>query len=184
MKTIFKVALVVLLALPVSVPGQRVRKSKAAPVTSAEIAALRNSYIQSRMERAHLREEFVQASKDYKASLEKLRASYDKDVRKAEEELIRSRETIAAGMVSPKAVEAAEAQVAQAKDKVAEVDRRLANADSQVAETLSPLPPIPTDKELAREIRASRRQTPNCTSWTVTLRQTPRSITYKVTCYR
>ncbi len=87
-------------------------------------------------ELARLREEFIKATNDYKASLEKLRASYDKDVRKAEDELIKSRELFAAGLIAGKAVEAGEAQVAQAKGKVAEVDRRMANADSQIADTL------------------------------------------------
>jgi len=87
-------------------------------------------------ELARLREEFIKATNDYKASLEKLRASYDKDVRKAEDELIKSRELFAAGLIARKAVEAGEAQLAQAKGKVAEVDRRMANADSQIADTL------------------------------------------------
>jgi hypothetical protein len=87
-------------------------------------------------ELARLREEFIKATDDYKASLGKLRASYDKDVRKAEDELIKSRELFAAGLVARKVVEAGEAQVAQAKGEVAEVDRRMANADSQIADTL------------------------------------------------
>jgi hypothetical protein len=87
-------------------------------------------------ELARLREEFIKATNDYKASLEKLRASYDRDVRKAEDELIKSRELFAAGLIARKAVEASEAQVAQAKGKVAEVDRQMASADSQIAETL------------------------------------------------
>jgi hypothetical protein len=87
-------------------------------------------------ELARLREDFVKATKDYKTSLEKLRASYDKDVRKAEDELIKSRELFAAGLISRNAVEAGEAQVAQAKGKIAEVDRRMTNADSQIADTL------------------------------------------------
>ncbi len=87
-------------------------------------------------ELARLREEFIKATNDYKASLEKLRASYERDVRKAEAELIKSRELFAAGLIARKAVEAGEAQVAQAKGKVAEVDRRMANADSQIADML------------------------------------------------
>jgi hypothetical protein len=87
-------------------------------------------------ELARLREEFIKATNDYKASLEKLRASYDRDVRKAEDELIKSRELFAAGLIARKAVEAGEAQVAQAKGRVAEVDRQMANADSQIADTL------------------------------------------------
>ena len=87
-------------------------------------------------ELARLREEFIKATKDYKTSLEKLRESYDKDVRRAEDELTKSRELFAAGLISRKTLEAGEAQVAQAKDKVAEVERRMGSADSQIADTL------------------------------------------------
>src|SRR6266511_1342370 len=81
-------------------------------------------------ELARLREEFIKATKDYKASLEKLRETYDKDVRRAEDELTKSRELFAAGLISRKTLEAGEAQVAQAKDKVAEVERRMGDRKS------------------------------------------------------
>lgn len=87
-------------------------------------------------ELAKLREEFIKATNDYKASLEKLRASYEKSVGKAEDELTKSRELFAAGLISRRAVEAGEAEVAEKKDKVAEVNRRMASADSQIADTL------------------------------------------------
>jgi len=87
-------------------------------------------------ELTRLREEFIEATNDYKASLERLKESYEKSVRKAEDELTKSRELFAAGLISRKVVETGEAQLAQEKDKVAEVDRRMATADSQIAETL------------------------------------------------
>lgn len=87
-------------------------------------------------ELARLREEFIKATNDYQASLEKLRESYEKSVHKAEGELTKSRELFAAGLISRKAVEASEVAVAQEKDKVADVDRRMASADSQIAHTL------------------------------------------------
>jgi hypothetical protein len=87
-------------------------------------------------ELARLREEFIKATNEYKANLERLRASYEKSVRKAEDELTKSRELFAAGLISKKTVEASEAEVAQAKDKVAEVNRRMASADTQIADTL------------------------------------------------
>jgi hypothetical protein len=104
-------------------------------------------------ELARLREEFIKANNDYKASLEKLRASYDKDVQKAEDNLIKSKELFAAGLVSRKEVEAVEAQVAQAKGKVAEVDRRMANADSQIADTLLE---AEAEKKLAKSRRMAK----------------------------
>ncbi len=87
-------------------------------------------------ELAKLREEFIEATNDYKASLEKLRASYEKSLAKAEAELTKSSALFAAGLISRKAVEAGEVAVAQEKDKVAEVNRRMATADSQIADTL------------------------------------------------
>lgn len=87
-------------------------------------------------ELARLREEFIKATKDYQANLEKLRASYEKSVARAEAELLKSRELFTAGLISKKAVEANEAELAQAQDKVADVNRRRASADTQIADTL------------------------------------------------
>ena len=87
-------------------------------------------------ELARLREEFIKATNEYKANLEKLRASYEKSVPKAEAELTKSRELFAAGLISKKTLEAAEAEVAKAIDSVADVDRRMASAESQIADTL------------------------------------------------
>jgi hypothetical protein len=98
------------------------KRSQAKPTPAAELTKLR--------------QEFIDATKDYKASLEKLRASYEKSVVKSEEELNKSKELFTAGLISKKAVEAAEADVAQKKDKVAEVNRRMEGADSQIADTL------------------------------------------------
>jgi F0F1-type ATP synthase membrane subunit b/b' len=80
-----------------------------------------------------LREEFVKATNEYKASLEKLRASYEKDVTKAEAKLSTSKELIAQGLLSRNDVQTAEHGVAQAKGRVNETMQRMANADSQIA---------------------------------------------------
>jgi hypothetical protein len=87
-------------------------------------------------ELARLREEFIKATNDYKVSLEKLRASYEKSVAKAEAELVKTKDLFAAGLVAKNAVDTGEADVADKKGKVAEVDRRMAGADSQIADTL------------------------------------------------
>ena len=87
-------------------------------------------------ELTRLREEFIQAANDYKASLEKLRESYERSVRKAEDELVKSHELFTAGLISRKELEAGEAEVARAKDNVTDVNRRMATADSQIAETV------------------------------------------------
>lgn len=91
---------------------------------------------QSVNELARLREEFIKATNDYKASLVKLRALYEKNVVRAESELAKSKELFAAGLISRIDVETGEAKVATEKGKVAEVDSRMTGADSQIAETL------------------------------------------------
>jgi hypothetical protein len=83
-----------------------------------------------------LREEFINATNDYKASLEKLRASYEKDVLRAEERLTQSKGLFAQGLLSRKELEGAERVVAEAKDKVTDASRRMTTADSQIADTL------------------------------------------------
>lgn len=87
-------------------------------------------------ELARLRQEFINSTNDYKANLERLRASYEKDVVRAEEKLVKSKELFDAGLISRSTVEADEADVAGKKEKVAEVDRRMTTADSQIADTL------------------------------------------------
>ena len=87
-------------------------------------------------ELTRLREEFIKATNDYKANLEKLRASYEKSVGRAEGELTKSKELYTTKLISKKTLETAEAEVAQAKEKVADVNRRMTTADSQIADTL------------------------------------------------
>lgn len=90
----------------------------------------------SAKELARLKEEFINATKEYQGSLEKLRASYEKDVIKAEGKLTQSKELFAAGLISKKDLETSERAVGEARDKVAEVNRRNATADTQIADTL------------------------------------------------
>jgi hypothetical protein len=135
---VFSLLLVFLLfALPKTLQAQRKTTTKPGAGTTktqpAKRAQSKTSSAKPKDELTRLREEFVKATEEYKLSLEKLRTSYEKSVRNAEDELTKSRELFAAGLISRNAVEAGEAQVAQAKDKVAEVDRRIATADSQVA---------------------------------------------------
>lgn len=126
-----------LLLTPPAVPAQD--KVAAEPASKKSQARSIKSKTASRKpvdELARLREEFIKATNEYKSHLEKLRASYEKNVPKAEADLNKSRELFAAGLVSKKTVEASEAEVAKAKDQVAEVNRRMATADAQIADTL------------------------------------------------
>lgn len=100
-------------------------------------------------ELTRLREDFIKATNEYKSSLKLLRASYERSLRKAEDELVKSKELFSAGLISRKAVESGEAEVAAQKGKIAEVDRDLTTADSQIADTL-------LEAEAATKIRRSK----------------------------
>lgn len=87
-------------------------------------------------ELARLRDEFIKATKDYKASLEKLLASYENSAAKAETRLSQSRELFAQGLISKNDVAASERALAEANHKVAETRQRMDSADAQIADTL------------------------------------------------
>src|SRR5258705_11962944 len=87
-------------------------------------------------ELAKLREDFVNKTREYKASLEKLVAIYEQNVRKAEEQAKQARELFQQGLISKSQLDESEAAVANAKDRVNEKRRDMTNADSQIAETL------------------------------------------------
>ena len=87
-------------------------------------------------ELAKLQEEFIKATKDYKASLTKLVASYEREITKAEEKLTQSQALFAQGLISKNQLADSEQAVVTAKEKVAETNRSIANADTQIASTL------------------------------------------------
>lgn len=122
-----------LLASEVSLQTQPAAKSKSSqtktskpkpkPATPAE-------------ELARLREEFIQATNEYKELLKKHTIGLERNVVKAEEKLAQSQKLFSEGLISRRELEVEERALAEAKDKVAEVNRNLASADSQIAETL------------------------------------------------
>src|SRR4030095_5865464 len=79
------------LALPPTI-AQKKTKNKVAPTPA-------------NTELARLREDYVKASNDYKASLEKLLASYENNVSRAEEKLAVSKPLLAAGSIARGAVQ-------------------------------------------------------------------------------
>lgn len=87
-------------------------------------------------ELAKLQEEFISATKEYKASLIKLLATYERDVTRAEERLVQSRALFNEGLIPKNQLAEAEGAVATAQDKLAETSRQMSNADSQIADTL------------------------------------------------
>lgn len=98
-------------------------------------------------ELAKLQEEFIKATKDYKASLTKLVAIYEREITKAEAKLTQSQALFAQGLISKNQLADSEQAVAAAKEKVAETNRSIGNADTQIASTLLE---AQADSQLAR----------------------------------
>jgi hypothetical protein len=120
-----------LLLLPGATSAQKPLAAKKKPAAKAK-----TNQIRPVDELTKLREEFINATKDYKVHLEKLRSSYEKDVRLAEDRFNREKEVFNEGLISKRDFEASERAVTEAKNKVAEINQRMAGADSQIADAL------------------------------------------------
>ena len=116
--------LVLVTALSIDVFAQRKTKKKPAPA-------------QPPSELAKLREEFIKATNEYKASLGKLLPFYESELKRAEEKLEVSKKLLAEGLVPRTQVEESEHAVALAKQKIAETNRQLASAEAQIAGVLA-----------------------------------------------
>jgi hypothetical protein len=134
-------ALIALLLVAIDVSAQRKRKKPPAPAAQDELAKLR--------------EEFVNATKEYKSSLEKLVAIYESNVTKAEEKLELSKKLLAEGLIAKIQVEENERAVAAAKDKVSETRRQMTNADSQIA---SVLVEAAANDKIAKDLRLAKQR--------------------------
>ncbi|HEX8336133.1 MAG TPA: TolC family protein [Pyrinomonadaceae bacterium] len=128
-------ALTVALSLCVSASGAR-QKSRQSARAKKAAAAKKKEEAQPVSEVAQLRAKLVQATKDYKASLEQLVTHYEADVRRADERVTKSRELYNAGLVSKRDLDADELAAETARAKVARVEGQLKSADVQIAETL------------------------------------------------
>jgi hypothetical protein len=84
-------------------------------------------------ELSRLRDEFVKATNEYKASLEKLLVIYQDNIKTAEEKLAISKKLLDDGLLSRTEFEQNERALRAAKDKVADVRKQMSDADSQVA---------------------------------------------------
>ncbi|HET6973800.1 MAG TPA: hypothetical protein VFH96_07215 [Pyrinomonadaceae bacterium] len=103
-----------------NVSAQRKSKKKPAPA-------------QPPTELTKLREEYVKATNEYKASLGKLLPFYENELKKAEEKLEVSKKLLAEGLIPKTQLEEYERAVAVAKQKIAETNRSMTSADEQVA---------------------------------------------------
>ena len=116
--------MLLLLLVAGDVSAQRKTKKKPAPKP------------ESQTELTKLREEYIKATSEYKASLGKLLPYYENDVKKAEEKLEQSKKLLAEGLIPKTQLEEYERALAIAKQKVAETNRSMTSADEQVAAVL------------------------------------------------
>jgi ribosome-binding protein aMBF1 (putative translation factor) len=133
--------LILIMLTVLSVPGVAQRKitKKTTPVPQTELA--------------RLREEFVKATNDYKASLEKLVAIYEGNVKRAQEKLELSQKLLAEGLIAKNQVEENERALAAEKEKVAQTRRQMTSADEQIAGVLVE---ADAEQQLARNLRLAR----------------------------
>jgi hypothetical protein len=128
------------LTLCVDVSAQRRTKKKPAP-----------SHPPSELSKLH--EEFIQKTNEYKASLGKLLPYYESYVKKAEENLEKSKKLLAEGLIAKKQVEENERELAVAKEKIAETNRLMKSADEQVAAVLVE---AAANDEIAKNLRLAK----------------------------
>jgi len=84
------------------------------------------------------REDFIKASEDYKASLEKLLGFYESDVQKLTEHTAKWKELYTDGLISRQEYEAASGNISEAQAKVADVRKQIATAELTIAEARRP----------------------------------------------
>jgi hypothetical protein len=100
-----------------------------------------------------LREEYIRATNEYKASLGKLLPYYQNDVKRAEEKLETSKKLLAEGLIPKSQLEENERALIAAKQKIAETNRAMTSADEQIAAVL--VEAAATD-EIAKNLRLAR----------------------------
>jgi hypothetical protein len=131
---------VVLVAIvSIDVSAQRKTKKKPTPAPATELTKLR--------------EQFIQATNEYKASLGKLIPFHESAVKKAEEKLEQSKKLLAEGLISRTQMEESERALTAAKQKLAETNRQVTNADDQIAAILVE---SAADEEISKNLRLAR----------------------------
>jgi len=126
---------IALLLIAVPVHAQRKngsKKSKAQVAEAAEVIALRNDYIT--------------AAKDYKASLERLLPLYEKALSSAEQKFVQSKDLFSQRLIAGRDLDVSSKSVSEAKARVEDVHKQMAEADFQIAN----LPPL---AEVSREYK-------------------------------
>ena len=130
-------SLVVLMSISAGVYAQ---KRKAAPKPKTDAAPIET-------ELSKLRDQYIKATKEYKASLQKLLTLYQDNLKRAEERRDQMQKLLADGLVSKREVEQSDTAVSEATLKVTSVEQQIAGADTQIANALVE---IEAEKQLAK----------------------------------
>src|SRR5215204_4082800 len=144
-------ALLVLVSLIVCSPVPAQKKKKTPKPQTQPVTEL-----------TKLREDYIKATKDYKASLEKLLAIYESNVTSAEAKLVTAKKLFDEGLISKSKLEEDERAVGTEKDKVAETRRQMTNADTQIADVIVE---AQADEQLAKNLRLARNSLVRTTSF-------------------
>jgi hypothetical protein len=139
-KRILLWACVLSIALCVDVAAQRKTKKKPAPAKPPS-------------ELTKLREEYIKATNEYKASLGKLIPFYENNVKRAEADLEKSKKLLEEGLIAKAQIEENERALAAAKQKVAETNRAMTSADDQIAAVLVE---TAANEEIAKNLRLAK----------------------------
>src|SRR5215831_17960110 len=102
---------------------------------------------QSQSELTTLRDQYVKTTQEYKASLERLQALYEDEVKKKQEKRDQAQKLFADGLMSQREVEQTEIALTSAGMKVSEVQQQITTADTQIAQALIE---VEGDKQIAK----------------------------------
>lgn len=108
----------------------------AAPARGQKIQGRDETPSKSDSEPARLRSQLTEATREYKANLEKLVAIYEADAKQAEGRLQKIIELFGQGLITRREMETSEDAAARTREKYAEAQERLKGADVQLAEAL------------------------------------------------
>lgn len=115
---------VILITIPSGLVGDASAQNRKAKATAPKV------------ELSELREEFIKATNDYKASLEKLLISYEVSLTRAQERLKQSKHLYEEGLISRSKLAETEAEVAVAQEKIDDASKQMTGADAQIANIL------------------------------------------------
>lgn len=113
-------------------------------------------------ELSKLRDDYVQATKEYKASLEKLLVIYEANVTRAEEKVVTVKKLFADGLIAKAQVEETELALKNEQHKVAETKQQIASADNQIANVFVE---TEADAELAKNLKLAKNKLITTTSF-------------------